>query len=183
MEYSPDLIRTKFKSLPPELQDAVTSTKADMLLHAIAHDNGIDEAKYGAFTTHAFVYLIGISSAADFGAGLETIGITKESAGKIVGEVDTKVKQRLASLSLDDGVDEELARTYEKDLPKLLAPAQSAEMKNDGLSLLDDKLSGVVKSAHEDPTPQPAAPAPEPKPEPPKRIYSDGTDPYREPFS
>lgn len=181
MDYSPELVRTKFRELPEELQDALTSPMIDMTLHSIALEGGVEQEKYGQLSTDTFVYLLGIVSRSDLVSRLcEKAGLPVEEAEGIAAAIDERIKKKLSDFATASVTDEEIERAYAEPLPAGASTGSKGQPAESGLESLDERLTGVVRNDTPD-TQSIAEKGQAPKPEPTKRTYSDGTDPYREP--
>lgn len=183
-------ILEKYEKLPEDLKEVIFSVEMSETIKKIGEKYGLYVDKIGELGNETGMVMLGLISVKDYIPNLASrLGINKEIAGKIAGEVNAqiffKVRESLKKLHGIDGIEtseikkEDIKREIEKEEPKI-----------------PDIMRGVFKPNGVEVKPEVKAETPkEPAPNPFEVKMKEGVssmpkeekhysqkDPYREPI-
>jgi hypothetical protein len=205
-----DIIKTRFRELPPEVQKAITSANLTDKFDVLSKKYTLRIDQSDSLQTETLLVMLGLESPNDFLDNLvKNAEMSREMAGKIAADVNTDIiggiRETLQNLTSNESNEEDNADlekaadiTVDKNLASedvvsnpVKAPTEQM-VKNDILNsienppaFIDRLLTGPSATITETVVKsQPIAPAEAPKPIAPQPTIPTGPriDPYREPI-
>ncbi|MEW5907750.1 MAG: hypothetical protein AB1643_01015 [Patescibacteria group bacterium] len=127
MEYTQEQLKTAYKNLPPDLQDAIFNVESAQVIQIIGKNNNLTAEQIGSLAEEIALIMLGLNHPTEFIPNLSHhLNIDKEAAKKIAQEVNdqlfSKVRHSLKKiyhLEETSQIKTEIIKEIEKEEPKI----------------------------------------------------------------